>query len=308
MGTEGTPETSPITVSDETIHALIKDQFPDLGTLEIGRRYIVADHISVRLGDSLGIRVPIVPGVGNRFLNTYPWIGPLVGKWSFRASVPIRIGEPTGYYPYYWDIVNWYSASNAGVVPLNATSAVPLMKALREVYQAAPPEAPDSDTTGKRLVDFDGEFRALCKNLLTTQGPRGESVHLDEAHNVWRDAINAEIDDSRMWTHGWVGPYSVLSDRGRFQGLCNWHFLGAGDRAADIGAALALIPAESHRAAMRAYGRVSAATRRRVAGYRLLDVLAYMASTDPFQHRYGWLRGRDYGLVDAEEDLAGAVR
>ena len=279
-----------VEVSDELAAALVKEQHPDLASLDIGRRYTFDDHLTIRLGDDLCLNLPTVPGVGEAMELTAEWLDLVSGEWTFPAGTPIRMGEPTSSYPFHWEVARWVPGSNAAVFPFTEEAAAPLGRALRQVHTPAPAWAPASAEAGNPLSRHRKTWHEHTAFLRESVGPWGNRIDPSVLTERWEKAVDTVIDQPLLWTHGNLDPRYVASDRGRFAGIGSWWTYGIGDPAADIAAAFLLIHRESEATFLSSYGQVSRATRERIAGYWLLRVIRYATSTNPFLWRLGWAR------------------
>jgi aminoglycoside phosphotransferase (APT) family kinase protein len=280
----------PLEIEDALVAALVREQHPQLAGLEVGRRYVFDDHMTVRLGDHYCVNLPTRPGLDEALATTQPWLATVSTEWTFTAGVPLLAGMPTADYPFRWEIARWIPGSNAGVLNLERAAAVPLGRALREVHTPAPTKAPVGAESGVPLSRHRRTWRELTDALRETTDPAGERMNPGVLNERWEAAVDTVIDTPPRWTHGNLDPRYVVSDRGRFAGISTWWTFGAGDPAADIAAAFLMIPRDAEHDLIEAYGRISKATRRRIAGYWLLRVVRYATSSNPFLWRLGWAR------------------
>jgi aminoglycoside phosphotransferase (APT) family kinase protein len=290
VGEEANEGTRHVDISDELAAKLVRDQFPDLSDLDIGRRYVFEDHIAIRLGDHLCLNFPTVPGLGEAMESSAEWLRLVVDDWSFPASISVRLGKPQPEYPFIWQVSNWIAGSNAAILPLSREAAAPLGQALRQVHSPAPSWAPTSPEGGTPLPRFRKSWHDLISQLHDTVGPLGSRIDPTSLMPRWEQAVDSVIDIQPCWIHGNLDPRYVVSDQGGFAGIGSWWTFGSGDPASDIAAAFLLIPRQAESLFLEAYGRVSRATRERIAGYWLLRALRYAVSPNPFLWRLGWVR------------------
>jgi aminoglycoside phosphotransferase (APT) family kinase protein len=290
VGENRASEGTRIEIDDDLVAALIREQHPHLSRLEVGRRYVFDDHMTVRLGDLYCLNLPTAPGLDEAMASTSRWLRSVSPDWTFPAGVPLLTGEPTASYPFRWEVARWLPGSNAGVVNLEASAATDLGKALRQVHTPASARAPIGVEAGTPLSRHRKTWRELNEALRGTVGPKGNTIDPAILADRWEVAVDTVIDTQPRWTHGNLDPRYVVSDRGRFGGICTWWTFGAGDPAADIAAAFLLINRTAEAEFVAAYGKVSRATRQRIAGYWLLRAVRYATSTNPFLWRLGWYR------------------
>ena len=163
--------------SDDEVAAMVFDQFPALAGREIGRRYLMQDHLTVRIGDDYGVLMPIIPGQDHLYVRVGDLVGPLLPTWSFPYSAPISTGEPQGKFPYHFTLVKWLSGSTAAFVPLHDGSAQMLGDALRQIHRAAPPSAPSNPITSAALASQEGEWKRLLEATVASGAPENRMLN-----------------------------------------------------------------------------------------------------------------------------------
>ena len=282
--------------SDDEVAAMVFDQFPALAGREIGRRYLMQDHLTVRIGDDYGVLMPIIPGQDHLYARVGDLVGPLLPTWSFPYSAPISTGEPQGTFPYHFTLVKWLSGSTAAFVPLHDGSAQMLGDALRQIHRAAPPSAPSNPITSATLASQEGEWKRLLEATVASGAPENRMLNAAKADDMWQRAAATAID-SHTWTHGTLEPRAILSDRGAFAGILIWHRFGIGDPAADLGYAANLVSLERLEGLLFTYGETSEATATRAQGWQLLGALRLIETGDPFLVRGAWERLIELDLV-----------
>ncbi len=297
MGNAPLDGTQSVAVSDDLVSALLKDQAPQYSHYEIGRHYDVGDHVAVRLGDDYVLALPTVAAVSDEFDRVGDWIERITKRFTFAVSTPVVSGSPTNDYPFNWVIAKWIAASTAAVVPLSPESAGAFAKAIYQLHQPSPRDAPESTITSRPLADHFDEWSQLALRAADALGPFGERIDVPAFTAVWEAGAKLPVDIPPHWTHGALSPLTVLSDRGTFAGICDWHTLGAGDPAVDNAAASMLLPAEASSIGAEVFSHLTDATRGRIFAYRQLFMLRYALSDNPFMSRYGWSRIGDRHLV-----------
>lgn len=282
---------------DNIMRKLIDEQFPWLARRELGRRYTLEDHLSVRIGDDYGAVFPRFAQYDPLYARAADLLRPLAGQWHFYASYPIATGVPAHGFPYHWVIVEWNSVSTAGFVPLNGDSAFTLGKAIREIHVPSAAHAPLNPLTGVGLEKLSGEFDHAL-NFAQTTGTDNE-LNMAETRAVFAEGIRADRAYTPTWTHGRLEPRAVLSDCGKFGGILLWHNFGAGDPAADLGYAANLLPLAQHPDLWSGYGNIDDRAAARAQAYQVYAALRYMQSDDPFLLRMAWDRLKELELARA---------
>lgn len=284
------PSTEPLYIPDETLRLLIDEQFPNLADQELGRRYTLEDHFSVRIGDDYGALFPRYGDRDELYERVADLIRPQAAHWTFPASYPIAKGVPGHGYPYHWNLVEWESASTAGFVPLHADSAAPLGRAVREIHEVAPIGAPTNRRTSVSLPRLQPAFEEFLHHAAITGAPEQREIDADATRALFERGASAPMDVQPTWTHGRLEPRAVLSDRGKFVGILLWHNFGVGDPAADLGYAANLLPREDRDALLDGYGEVSRATLARIESFQVFAALRHLRVDDPFVTRMSWER------------------
>lgn len=287
---------SKIVPTDDQVAELVFSQFPALTGREIGRRYTLHDHVSVRIGDDYGVLMPTIPDQDHLYERVADLLAPLMPEWTFPSSAPIATGEPGAGYPYHWTLVRWLSGSTSAFVPLHDASAVEVGAALREIHVPSPEGAPANPVTSVSLASLSTEWRRLLKATEASGAPENRVLNAEKADALWSRAA-ATPREQPTWTHGTLEPRAVLSDRGAFSGILIWHRFGAGDAAADLGYAANLVSLDQRDGLLEAYGPISLLTASRAQGWQLLGALRLIELGDPFLVRIAWERLIEFDLV-----------
>jgi len=282
--------------TDDEVAEMVFTQFTALAGREIGRRYTMHDHVTVRIGDDYGVLLPIVDGQDHLYERVADLLAPLLPTWTFPYSAPIAVGQPGGKYPYHWNLVHWISGSTAALVPLHDQSAADLGAAIRQIHQKAPDSAPDNPVTSPTLASLEGEWRRLLEATAAAGAPENRELNVATADAMWQEAMATPVD-ARTWTHGTIDPRAVLSDRGSFAGVLIWHRFGAGDPAGDLGYGLNLVTDVQRAGFLKAYGKISKEVAARAKGWQLLGALRLIENGDPFLVRIAWERLIELDLV-----------
>ena len=282
--------------TDDIVESLVFDQFPALAGRDIGRRYTMPDHVTVRIGDDYGVLLPVIPGQDHLYERATGLLADFLPRWTFPYSAPIATGKPAGEFPYHWTLVKWISGSTAAFVPLHDDSAGKLGTAIREIHAKAPASGPKNPVTSPTLASLEGEWRHLLKAATASGAPENRVLEAARADAMWRHAAEAPVD-AHTWTHGTLEPRAVLSDRGAFCGILIWHRFGVGDPAADLGYASNLVSVGQRGGFLDAYGKTTRHTATRAIGWQLLGALRLIESGDPFLVRIAWERLIEFDLV-----------
>jgi len=285
-----------IVPSDDEVAAMVFDQFPALVGREIGRRYTMQDHVTVRIGDDYGVLMPIIPGQNHLYERVAGLLEPLLPTWTFPRSAPIATGVPQGNFPYHFTLVPWLSGSTAAFVPLHGDSAPVVGDALRQLHGPTPESSPANPVTAVTLNSLQNDWRRLLSTTMASGAPENRVLDAAKADALWQAAAATPLD-AHTWTHGTLEPRAVLSDRGAFSGLLMWHRFGAGDPAADLGYVANLFSLDDRAALLSGYGETSPETVARAQGWQLLGALRLIETGDPFLVRLAWERLIEFDVV-----------
>ncbi len=229
-----TPEAE-VEVDDALVRALLNEQHPDLATLPIGARVEGWDNITYRLGDTLAVRLPRRE-IGARIAATeLDWLPTIARTWTFPCPIPQRTGVPQGTYPWRWAVVPWIDGTIAYDEPLSVEGARDLGRALAQVHQPAPEDAPENPFRSLQLAERAEQFNSRLALV---------ERDMDIATGPLRAAFQAALTSTappRTWTHLDLHGENVLTRGGRLAGIIDWGDAAAGSPATDLGQAAVLV-------------------------------------------------------------------
>ncbi|MEV0200302.1 aminoglycoside phosphotransferase family protein [Nonomuraea sp. NPDC050691] len=239
-----------LTVTPETVRALVDEQFPGWRELPVRR---VASQGTVnaifRIGDELTARFPLQPGdvesIRRGLESEAEAARELAGRTRYPTPEPVALGEPGAGYPLPWSVQTWLP----GVV-------------------ASDEDPGDSVAFAHDLADLISDLRAVSTRGRTFAGDgRGGDLR---AHDAWVETClrNSEhlLDIRplrRLWdtmrdlprhpagdvmTHGDLIPGNVLVSAGRLSGILDVGGFGPADPALDLVSAWHLLETVPRRA------------------------------------------------------------
>lgn len=276
-----------LAVSDALASSLVRTQFPHLAALELGRRFAVDDHVTIRFGERLCARFPTTIELDGLVKQSGRWAPRAARDWNFPAGVPLLTGKPTDDYPFHWEIAPWLPGSNATIVELAPSASPDLGRALRQVHRPAPARAPAHPSSSKPLSTLQGRWEAALSRLATDDAPDGVALDHRSFDSVWAAGVAARPATKAHWIHGNLDPRYIMSDRGKFAGISTWFTFSTGDPAADIGSACVALPIGAEDGFLEGYGDLDEASRGRACAFRLLTCVEYATSSNPFLRRIG---------------------
>lgn len=133
-------------ISPELVRTLLEAQHPDLADLQLRQMATGWDNVMYRLGDDVVIRLPRRAVAADLAVHEQEWL-PVIGpRLPVRVPVPVRIGTPTGDFPWPWTVVPWLEGEPIGVSGVSDTQqlAYDLGGFVAALYTEAPPNAPEN--------------------------------------------------------------------------------------------------------------------------------------------------------------------
>lgn len=225
-----------LTVSPETVRALVDDQFPEWRDLAITG---VVSHGTVngifRIGDRLTARFPLQPPHGVE--ATRLWLEAeadaareVHGRTRFPTPEPVAIGEPGAGYPVPWSVQTWLpgvvaSRAHPGESVGFAHDLADLITDLRAI-----------DTRGRTFagsgrggdIDVHDEWVETCLRQSETL------LDVPSLRKLWADFRVLPRASADVMTHGDLIHGNLLVSGGRLAGVLDVGGFGAADPALDL--------------------------------------------------------------------------
>ncbi|WP_084370022.1 aminoglycoside phosphotransferase family protein [Microbispora sp. ATCC PTA-5024] len=236
-----------LTVSPETVRALVDEQFPEWRGLPVtGIASWGTVNAIFRLGDRLTARFPLQPAQAG---STRRWLEAeaeaareLAGRTRFPTPEPVAIGEPGAGYPLPWSVQTWLP----GVVAADEDPSESV--AFAHDLAALIGDLRSIDTRGRTFAG-DGRGGDLRSHdaWMETCFQRSEGLlDVRRLRRIWEDLRSLPRTADDVMTHGDLIPGNVLVSAGRLAGILDvggfgpadpaldlvgaWHLLGAGPR------------------------------------------------------------------------------
>jgi aminoglycoside phosphotransferase (APT) family kinase protein len=282
------PPAAEVPISRELVRTLLAEQHPGLADREIADPFEGYDMAVFRLGEDLAVRLPRHQGSVRSLQSEIRWIGLLGDRWTFPTQRIVRVGGPGAGYPWCWAVTSWLTGELAGDHPLDAAAAPALGRALAEIHQPAPADAPFNSEQSVPLAAREPVFRQVLPRLPAVGAARGLAVDLDTAVALWRQAIAMPDDAPRVWIHADLHPFNVISLHRRFGGIIDWSDISGGDPAVDLGYLHLLLPAAALATAYESYGGVDPATVARARAIGLIKAAALAVVPREAAAAVGW--------------------
>ncbi|MEV4833188.1 aminoglycoside phosphotransferase family protein [Nonomuraea sp. NPDC049486] len=224
-----------LTVTTETVRALIDAQFPQWRGLDV--RSVASEgtvNAVFRVGDRLAARFPLEPGDVDR---TRRWLRAeaeagreLAGRTRFRTPEPVALGEPGAGYPLPWAVQTWLPGvvatdEDPGKSAAFARDLAELIEGLRAVGTRGRTFA--GGGRGGDLKSHDAWMETCFRN---SEG----LLDVPRLRRLWDSmrSLPREADD--VMTHGDLIPGNVLVADGRLAGILDVGGFGPADPALDL--------------------------------------------------------------------------
>lgn len=258
-----------VETDEDGVRALLAEQHPDLANRPLKRLGEGWDNTLWRLGDDLLVRLPRRAMSAPLALHEQRWLGELAARLPLPIPAPVRMGRPSGDYPWHWSVVPWINGVPGDRAPLTnpADAASRLGSFLRALHREAPADAPHNPYRGVPLSDRAARYTDALADLATT-------IDSSATERVWESALTADPwTEPRVWLHGDLHPANVLVEGGTLVGIVDFGDVCGGDPATDIAGAWMLLPAMAMPNFIESYGPVERHLERRSLGWAVLFAL-----------------------------------
>ncbi|MEM8995535.1 MAG: aminoglycoside phosphotransferase family protein, partial [Acidobacteriota bacterium] len=221
------------------------------------------DNVLYRLGDAHAVRLPRRRVAVELLLNERRFLPRLAPGLPLPVPEPVFAGRPGRGYPWPWSVTGWLPGDPADLSSPAPEASTALAEFLLALHR---PAADDAPWNSHRSVALRDKAPALADRFRRLRAGAELPPALDD---VWRAAVEADIDRGPTWIHGDLHPQNVLVAGGRIAGVIDWGDLCAGDPATDLAAIWLLFDRTRDRAAaLERYG-ASEQTVRRARGWAL---------------------------------------
>lgn len=233
-----------LTVSPETVRALVDEQFPEWRSLPITG---IAAHGTVnaifRIGDRFAARFPLEAGHVDSIRD---WLESeaeaareLAGRTRFPTPEPVALGEPGEGYPLPWSVQTWLPGAVAtdedpGESVAFAHDLADLISDLRTI-----------DTRGRTFAGKGrgGDLKAHDAWMETCFEHSEQLLDVPRLRRLWEDLRSLPREDADVMTHSDLIPGNVLVSAGRLAGVLDVGGFGPADPALDLVGAWHLLEA-----------------------------------------------------------------
>jgi len=278
---DGTPPAE-YAIDEALVSRLLAEQHPDLTHLAVRALEAGWDNAMFRLGDHLAVRLPRRAVANQLIANEQRCLSSLASSLPLPVPAPCRIGRPGLGYPCAWSILPWLHGMSADICGPDVAQAIPFAEFLRALHVPAPKDAPMNPFRGVPLRERSNALEARLVRLASRT-----RLITPRVRRIWQEALEAPVNEERVWLHGDLHPRNVLVERGVISGVIDWGDITSGDCATDLAASWMLFDDPGARAELQAeYGPVPPATWVRAKGWAVLFGLVFLETglTDNPRH------------------------
>jgi aminoglycoside phosphotransferase (APT) family kinase protein len=221
-----------IRVDEPLVRRLLREQHPDLASLDLALVANGWDNVLYRLGPELVVRLPRRTVAAQLIEHEQRWLPSIVARVSVPVPAPVRIGTPSDRFPWHWSISPWLDGELASSTPFEShgSLAAELATFVAQLHTPAPADAPVNPVRGVPLASRD---RAIRERLASGLIPRAQDVA-----ELWDAAVATQRWTSPpVWLHGDLHPANILVRGGRLAAVIDFGDLTGGDPATDLATA-----------------------------------------------------------------------
>ncbi|MDQ1060329.1 aminoglycoside phosphotransferase (APT) family kinase protein [Arthrobacter globiformis] len=267
-----------IEVSDAVVHALIRDQRPDLAARSLVRVANGWDNATFRLGSDLAVRLPRRAEAVPLILHEQQHLPGIASRSPVPVPVPVHAGQPASDFPWPWSIVRWIPGAPAvDARPADRGPAAEGLAAfLASIHVPADAGVPVNPVRGVPLVDRDAAVRERL-------GDRERYPQTAKLGALWVEACAADVwAGPAMMLHGDLHPANILLGAdGSLAGVIDFGDVGAGDPAVDLAVGWLMFDAGARQRFIGAFGAsVDGDTWTRARGWALVLSTAMLSNSD----------------------------
>ena len=229
-------EFAPHLINVELVENLISDQFPEYAHLPVSSVEKQGhDNRTFRLGNDMLVRIPSAQYYALKVPKEQKLL-PLIKPYlSVNIPEPIKLGNPSYYYPFNFSIYKWLEGTSANLIAFDdkslETIAVQLAKFLNELHGIqgvnGPSPGKHNGWGGEHVSVYDQGAR---KQIAELSG----IVDQNKAIELWEQACKTKPNKKPMWIHGDFAFGNFLIKDGALSAVIDFGGMAIGDPASDL--------------------------------------------------------------------------
>ena len=228
-----------VTVDDDTVRALLGDQFPHWADRRLRRMADSGtDNAIYRLGVDLGIRLPRIHWAEGQIDKECRWLPELAADLPTGVPVPVGRGHAGHGYPFPWLVYRWLEGTSLDRAVVDDWDGIAegVAEFVLALERHSPEGGPPPTRRGTPMAQYDEAVQWGIRQL-------GGVIDVDRARHVWQCALEAgDWTGAPVWIHADLLPGNILISRGRLSGIIDWSGAGVGDPACEAMVAWSLPP------------------------------------------------------------------
>lgn len=212
------------------VRRLLVDQHPDLAGLPLTLVANGWDNAIFRLGDELAVRLPRRQLGADLVVNEQRWLAELAPRLPLPIPLPLRVGLPSGDYPWKWSIVAWFDGDVAADVALvdPMAEARRLGRFVDALHSPAPADAPVNSFRGQPIAELHPRVVDSIERLGGSIDARAVTARLDRLTDV------SDWTGAPVWLHGDLHSANILVRNGSICAVIDFGDITSGDPAVDL--------------------------------------------------------------------------
>ena len=267
------------------VRVLLRRQTPALAHLPLEPLSNTGtDNALYRLGPSLVVRLPRLPGAAQGLATEVDWLPRLSRRLPVAIPRLVHAGEPAVGYPYPWAVLSWLDgvdgwASRHHDDWFGPDLGIDLARTVRELHTTPVQNAPRREPGSRG-----GPLRALDDGVRWWLNQADGLLDIAAVTRIWDQCLEAAAYEAGpVLLHGDLIPGNILVAGGHLSGIIDWGGLGAGDPAQDLNPAWSVLDPNGA-AAFREFLDVNSDTWLRARGFVLQQAIGGIVYYTPRRH------------------------
>ena len=218
------------------VSRLIREQFPEYGDMAITEVEAQGhDNMTYRLGDSLSIRLPNNERYALQVAREHVILPKLSQHLSFNIPAPVRMGQPSQYFPHPFSIYRWLPGKSVNLLHLTDSDkerlAHDLAKFLKELHAI---EAIEGPGPGKHNYWRGAHINVYKEDAIRYIDELNQLIDKDAAMSLLESACETKWEHEPVWVHGDLAVGNMLMEEGRLTSIIDFGCTAVGDPACDL--------------------------------------------------------------------------
>ena len=229
-------EFTPQLINVDLVNKLISDQFPEYAHLPVSPVEKQGhDNRTFRLGNDMLVRIPSAQYYALKVPKEQEFLPLLKPYLTVDIPVPVKMGNPSSYYPFNFSIYKWLEGTSANYLKFDDKSlesiAVQLVKFLKELHGIqsvnGPSKGKHNGWGGDHVSVYDQGAR---KQIAELSG----IIDQNKAMEFWEQTCKTNPNKNPVWIHGDFAFGNFLIKDYKLSGVIDFGGMAIGDPASDL--------------------------------------------------------------------------